>query len=331
MRRILHLSRNGWVRAALGAVLLVAPAAHFTVKFYKKRKLAAVRLDLDTLLKVETGDLVKKFQETGSVSPKGNVDIASLVSGRVVELFVHEGQTVTAGQKLAVVQPGKTSAEKFQPSVITAPVGGALLRCVKENGGENSVSPFVLREDFATGRFEDARNFTCLMTIVDMKKLVIKLRINEIDILKLKEGMPVQVTVDALEGVEFPGTVSMLSRQAEESRGYSSGKVFQAEVTLSKVDERLRIGMTARVSAVMEKRVKVPRVSLGGLFEEDGRVTAFLYREGDRPKQVEVKTGFRIATEAEVLSGLKVGDKVFSEKPVDFEPLPKAAGAPAAH
>lgn len=325
MRRLLHLSRNGWLWAGLSLVLVGVPAAHFTAKFYKKRKLAAVRLDMDTLLKVETGDLVKKFQETGSVSPKDNVDIASLVSGRVTELFVREGQVVTAGQKLAVVQPGKTSAEKFLPSVLTAPAGGALLRCVKDNGGEVSVSPFVMKEDFATGRFEDAKNFTCLMTIVDMKKLVIKLRINEIDILKLKEGMPVQVTVDALEGVEFPGTVSMLSRQAEESRGYQSGKVFQAEVSLSKVDERLRIGMTARVSAVMEKREKVPRVSLAGLFEEDGRVTAFLYREGDKPKQVEVKTGFRIATEAEVLSGLKVGDKVFSEKPVDFEPLPKAA------
>ncbi|MBI3297931.1 MAG: HlyD family efflux transporter periplasmic adaptor subunit [Elusimicrobia bacterium] len=327
--RLLALARDRRVWATL-AVLALIPAAVFTNRFYQRRKLANVRLDLTTLMSVERGKLEKKFQETGAVTPKGNIDIASLVSGRVTELFVREGQTVKAGQPLAVVQPGRTGAEKFMPSTLNAPVGGVLLRCMRDNGGGGTnVTPFVLREDYLTGRFDSAKDFTCLMTIVDMKKLVIKLQINEVDILKLSEGMSVNVTVDSLPGVEFPGTVTMLSRQAEESRGYNSGKVFQAEVSLDKVDEKLRIGMTARVLAVMEKREKVLKVSLGAVFEEDGRTSAFVHREGDRPKQVEVKLGFKTATEAEVLEGLKEGDKVFPEKPVDFEALPKAA-APSA-
>lgn len=324
MRRLKSMLLNRWLWVGL-AILIAFPLVKFTSNFYKKRKLQSVRLDLSTLLKVERGDLEKKFQETGSVSPKNNVDIASMVSGRVTELYVHEGQLVQAGQKLAVIQPGKTGAEKYLPSTLTAPIAGALLRCMRENGGESSISPFVILEDYLTGRFESPKDFSCLMTIVDMKKLIIKLKINEVDVLKLREAMPVIVTVDSVPGVEFPGTVTMLSRQAEASRGYSSGKVFQAEVSLSRVDEKLRIGMTARVSAVMERREKVLRLSLGGIFEDGGRTVAYLHREADRPKQVSVKTGFKTATDAEILEGLKEGDQVFSEKPVDFEPLPKAA------
>jgi multidrug efflux pump subunit AcrA (membrane-fusion protein) len=276
---------------------------------------------MSTLTKVGRGTLENKFEEMGEIAPKKCVNVASQVSGRVVELFVHEGQTVKAGQPLAVVQPG-SRGEKFLPATLTAPVAGVLIRPVEEERYGSSVKKFVVLDDYVTGRQDNAQSPTLLMTIADMNALIVKLKVNEVDVLKFKEGMPVTVMVDSLPEEKFEGAVTMISRQAEEQeRGPSSGKVFRTEVTLKGKDERLRIGVTARVSTVIEKKENVLKMSLSGLFEEEGKTFSYLYVPSDKPREVRVKPGFRTPLEVEVLEGLKEGDQVFMERPVEFTPL----------
>ena len=321
--RGLLASKKMWISCLL--LLALAAGGVFTYRFYKKRQLERVQLDLSTLTKVERATLENKFQENGDIWPKKSLNIYSNVSGRVIELPVSDGQTVKAGQKLAVVQGGRTSAEKFLPSTVAAPIGGMLMRCPEESqgrGGGLGTKEFVKPDEYVTGRFDSQQSATCMMAIADLSSLIVKLSVNEVDILKFREHMPVTVTADALPEERFPGTVTVISRQAEEG-GRQSGKVFRTEISLDRRDERLRVGMTGRVSAVMEKKENVLKTSLAGLFEEGGRAVAYLYVPNDRPRQVEFKPGLRTPLEVEVLGGLKEGDQIFTEKPVDFIPLSK--------
>lgn len=321
--------KHRWVWITLAGIAVLAAAGVFTYRFYKKRQLERQQLDLSTLAKVEKGTLENKFQENGEIWPKRLLNIYSNVSGRVTALPVVDGQTVKAGAQLVVVQGGRTPAEKFLPSAVKASISGVLMRCPEEGGsrGNQGTKEFVKLDDYVTGRFDTQQSATCLMAIADLSSLIVKLSVNEVDILKFREKMPVTVSVDALPNDKFPGTVAVISRQAEEG-GRQSGKVFRTEITLDRRDERLRVGMTGRVSAVIEKKDNVLKMSLGGLFEEAGRSVAYLHVPGDKPREVELKTGLRTPLEAEVLSGLKEGDQVFTEKPVDFLPLPKAQNAP---
>ncbi len=302
------------------AVILVLVAATAGYKYYGGEK--EDKDDESTIALISRGDLEVRFTELGDLAAKNTVNVASKVGGRVIQLFVQEGDTVKKGQKLAVIQPGKTGAERFLPSTLTAPLGGILLRYVKNSNSNSANAKFAEVGDYVTGIFE-SQNPTYMMTVADMSKIIVKLKINEMDILKLREKLPVTVTVDALPDVEFPATVSMISPQAEYHQG--GGKVFRVEVTLDKLDGRLRTGMTARVDAMLEKRENVLKMPLTGLFQEKGVHLAYLKTGEKKSKQVLVEAGLRTEIDVEILKGLKEKDKVLTEKPVEFEALPPEA------
>jgi HlyD family secretion protein len=60
--------------------------------------------------KVEVGDVQVRVSEVGSVEPLVKVDVKSVLSGKVVELRVREGDKVTRGQVLARVEPDVNQA-----------------------------------------------------------------------------------------------------------------------------------------------------------------------------------------------------------------------------
>lgn len=306
-------------RKAAVAALVAAGLGLGGYKYFKKRAPAEGGED-SAAATVARGSLEIRFTELGDIAAKNTVNVASKVSGRVLELHVQEGAAVKAGDTLAVIQPGKTGAERFLPSTLTAPIDGILLRYVKDENSSSANAKFVEVGEYVTGIFE-SQNPTYLMTVADMRKVIVKLKINEMDILKLREKMPVDVMVDAIADVKFPATVTMIAPQAErEARG---GKFFRVEVALDKNDPNLRTGMTARVDALLEKREDVLKAPLAALFEEKGQELVYLEVEDGKPRQIEVKTGMRTETDVEIVSGLKEGGKILTEKPVEFEPLPE--------
>jgi HlyD family secretion protein len=60
--------------------------------------------------KVDVADVQVRVTEVGSVEPQVKVDVKSVLSGRVVELLVREGDRVTRGQVLARVEPDVNQA-----------------------------------------------------------------------------------------------------------------------------------------------------------------------------------------------------------------------------
>ncbi|OIO11661.1 MAG: hypothetical protein AUJ52_01665 [Elusimicrobia bacterium CG1_02_63_36] len=309
--------KHRWKTATALALLVAAGGAWF---WHQKRKSAEAENAEDTRADVDRGSLEVTFEELGDIAAKNIVNVPSKVSGRVMKLYVEEGQTVKEGRELAIIQPGKTAADKYLPSTVVAPIGGLLLRYVKNPDGKTAPEPWPEVGDYVTGLF-DSTNPNYLMSVADMGELVVRLKINELDILKLKEGMPVTVSVDALPDEDFEAKVAVISPQAErENRG---GKVFRVEVAIAKADPRLRNGMTARVKAVLEKREGVLKIPLSGLYEEKGLNLVYLDREAQQPKQVFVKAGLRTETDVEILEGLTEGQKIHTEKPVLFEEIPK--------
>jgi len=301
-------------------VLVIALASGGFWKWKQGKKAEEDLLSDDTRAEVVRGDLEVTFEELGDIAAKDVVDVASKVSGRVIKLFVQEGDNVKEGEQLAVIQPGKTAAEKYLPSTLTAPISGLLLRYKKDPDSNSSPKEWPEVGDFVTGVFE-SQNPTYMMAVADMRQIVVRLKINEMDILKLKQDMPVTVELDAVPDETFPAKVTVISPQAEkEKRG---GKVFRVEVTLDRADPRLRTGMTARVKAVLEKRVEVLKMPLAALYEEKGLALVYFDREEEEPIQVFVKTGLRTETDVEILEGLKEDQKVHTEKPVKFQELTK--------
>lgn len=56
--------------------------------------------------KVEKGDVSVMLPEVGTLSPVTKVEVKSVLSGRIIEILVKEGDLVKVGQPLAVLEPG---------------------------------------------------------------------------------------------------------------------------------------------------------------------------------------------------------------------------------
>ena len=237
--------------AVAGALVLVV----ITILGFKWRASHRASESPEGFAHVEHGDIQVRFHESGEILPKRAVDIVSKASGRILEMWVEEGQRVKRGQKLCLIQPGKTEVEKYLPTKIFSPIDGVVMPPPKKDRfGE--ARGLARPGDYVTGLF-DSSDPPVLMTIADTSRLAVGLKISEMDILKLKEKMPVTVTVDALPGAPFTGRISLISPRAQQDE--KGLKMFRVEATLDKADPRLRLGMSASVSALLEERKDSPQ------------------------------------------------------------------------
>jgi HlyD family secretion protein len=83
------------------------------------------------------------------------------------------------------------------------------------------------------------------VTIADFSHWIVNTTdLTEIDVVKLKEGDPVVITLDALPGVKLKGSISSIGQTYSENQG---DVVYEVSVTLNETDPAMRWGMTAEV------------------------------------------------------------------------------------
>ena len=84
------------------------------------------------------------------------------------------------------------------------------------------------------------------VTVADFSNWVVNTTdLTEIDVVKLKEGDPVVVTLDALPGVELNGTISSIGQTYSENQG---DIVYEVTILLTDIHPDMRWGMTAAVN-----------------------------------------------------------------------------------
>ncbi|MFA6319045.1 MAG: HlyD family efflux transporter periplasmic adaptor subunit [Elusimicrobiota bacterium] len=310
--RLKSWSIGRWIAVGV-ALIVLAGGGWYGWKKHRASKQPAP--DGDNVAAVEKGDIEVHFKDSGELTPKQWVDVAPKVSGRVIEMLVDEGRRVKKGDKLAVIQPGRTETEGYVPVAVTSPIDGVVMR-YQPKGSYQSDSTLAKLGDYVIGLTEST-NPTYLLTVADITKLVVKMKISEMDILKLKEGMTVTVEVDALPESKFPAKVTMVSPQADKDQ--NNLKNFKVEVSLQKTDPRLKPGMTARVDGLLDTRKGVLKIPLSTVFEEKGKEVAYLAPADKKAKPVkkDLKLGLRNETEVEVKDGVTEGQKLLTEKPAE--------------
>lgn len=96
-----------WVTIVVVVVVIIA-----TVAATKARSKDEVKPDGRTA-KAEFGDVQVKVTEVGTVQPEVKVDVKSPVSGKVIDLYVRDGDIVKKGQLLARVEPDLAQAQSL--------------------------------------------------------------------------------------------------------------------------------------------------------------------------------------------------------------------------
>ena len=83
-----------------------------------------------------------------------------------------------------------------------------------------------------------------MASVPELKWMKINTQINETDFLKIRLGQKVAVRLDAMPKVVFDGEVNYMGRLCYLKDNKSKQKIFDVEIKILKVDERLKPGMT---------------------------------------------------------------------------------------
>jgi RND family efflux transporter MFP subunit len=158
--------------------------------------------------------------------------------------------------------------------------------------------------------------------LVDLTELHVDVMVDEIDIGRVAGGQLVVITLDALPGETLDGEVDEIAQTAQLDSGVVTYKV---SVRLAPAEAPLRVGMTANVDIVAERRDNVLLVPNRFIRIERTTGQAFVDRAaGEGIQPVEIQIGLRDEMSSEVLAGLQEGDVVVLVKESSRDQLRRA-------
>jgi len=210
-----------------------------------------------------------------------------------------------ADQQRELTRKGRISGAGLQmESIIRAPAAGTILTRAVNPG-----DPVVPLTSYQPG--------TEMATIADMTDLIFKGTVDEIDVGKLKVGLPARIKVGALPTDVVTGRVSRIAPQAQQKEGAT---LFDVEIELDPGTHIvLRAGYSANADVIIREKKDVLTIPERVITFEDGGKKAFVeLPTGDpkaEPKKTEIKIGISDGMNAEVVSGLAKGAKVIERPP----------------
>ena len=281
-------------------------------------------LPLVSIEKVMEEDVPQIASYTATVEPFKTNNISASSSNRIKSILVDVGSRVHAGQTLVVLDAVNIDQQEirianmkreYDRAVELLNIGGGTQQQVDQlkteydaavralaNMKENTtlispVSGVVTVRNYDNG---DMTGQLPILTIEQQQPVKVMVNISEQDYAKVRQGMPVKVTLDVYGDEEFAGKVYLVHPTID-----SSTRTFVVEVTLPNADNRIHTGMFARVefNYGTQRHVVVPDravVKQSG----SGNKYVYVYKDG-RVSYNQVQLGQRLGTRYELLSGVE--------------------------
>ncbi|HEX7845275.1 MAG TPA: efflux RND transporter periplasmic adaptor subunit [Chitinophagaceae bacterium] len=284
------------------------------------------------------------FTINGMTAPDREVNIASEVQGKLIGLYIKNGDVVRAGQVIAVLD---ASVYSVQLTTIEASIAKAKLdlnRYTKliDMGGATPMQAesaqlqinslvaekkqvleqmdhMQIRAPFS-GKVENVKvelgSFvsygTVLGQLIDNSSLKINIYLSEQEAFKVKKGQQVSINSVVLTQPKN-GKISMLSDKAD-----ASGK-FLAEISFSNKDkEVLKAGILADVHFSMDETKTGLSIPVSALLAGAKDAKVYVVK-GNKVEQRSIKAGIVTDTKVEVLEGLQAGEQVVTTGQMNLE------------
>jgi len=186
--------------------------------------------------------------------------------------------------------------------------GQATTNTIVRSTAEGMVLDVPVEVGFSVIESNTFNDGTTIASVADMGDMIFEGKIDETEVGKIKEGMPLILTVGAIDDASFDAVLEHISPKGVEENGAIQFEI-KANVEL-KQDQFIRAGYSANAKVVLDRTDSVLAIPESILqFEGDSS-----YVEVEiAPQQFEkryIKTGLSDGINVEVKSGLSMEDKI---------------------
>jgi len=216
-----------------------------------------------------------------------------LFDNTTAEFQIAENDLVKAQKKLQQVDDQLHFARVVAPSsgtVLTVPVveGQVIIAAASVNSG------------------------TTLMTIADLRKLLVQTHINQVDVARLELSQAVKLRAESLKDLEMEASISFIAPVATVTNNV---KGFDVQALIEKPNPRLRPGMTVNMTVPIAKADDALSVPISAVFKGEGNTKIVYVRKGETTEKRLVKVGITNIEHAQILEGVSEGEQILLVEP----------------
>ncbi|MGD9548525.1 MAG: efflux RND transporter periplasmic adaptor subunit [Candidatus Krumholzibacteriia bacterium] len=298
------------------------------------------------VVEVQPRDLARTVAVTGPIEPIRTVAVNAQASGTVLEVLVEEGDRVGTGRLMARLDSRETEAQLARARAVLANAEAAFRRAEELLANELATAEEVdaARSSFAIARadvqlWETRLAFTritapvsgvvtakrvekgstvsangAMFTIADDSLLVVRVRVSELDVVRLEPGQGADVLMDAYPGRRFTGHIRRVFPSAD-----AASRLVPVEVVLDALPDGVQAkpGFLARVEFALESRKDVLAVPAAAIGVSEG--SPFVYvAAGDTLSRRTVQTGLTTEGWIEIIRGIVPGEEVVTSGHVNL-------------
>src|SRR5438132_486245 len=318
--------------------------SHMIAQFFANNKPPPAAV---TVAEAKSEVIPNLLTAVGELAAVHQVNVTSDVSGRITDIMFTAGAAVKAGSPLLQLFDGPDQGDlanfKAQATVPQQSLDRAKQLASRQFGPQATVdsaqaaydqalagiaktealiSQKLVRAPFSgdlgvrkveVGQYLTAG--TAIVSLTDLSELWANFTVTEKDSAQLKVGQTVRVKVDAYPGRSFEGKITTIEPQIS-----TDTRNIHVQARLGNPERILKPGMFATTTVVLPDKpavVTVPETAVDYTLYGDSVYLIAEKKEDDGKTSLSVartfvRTGDRINGRAEILSGLKPGDRVDS-------------------
>jgi RND family efflux transporter MFP subunit len=328
-------------RARLAGVALAALAA--LAACTSNAKEATVEPTAVRAATATSGPAAPTISTDGIVASKDEMRLSFKVGGVIKAIYVEEGQSVRAGQKLAAIELTEIDAqvtqaraleqkaerdlargerlyadevislEQLQDLRTQAALQKAQLKSAEFNRGYSVITaPYdgVVLRKLSQEREQIPAGQPVLVVSGQKRGYVVRVGLSDREVVQLQLGDPSRIQMDAYPGRSIEGSVSEIAHAADPRSG-----LFPVEIRVDSPQLALASGLVAKVQVYPStaRASTLTYVPVSAIVEGDRDHASVYVVDGDRAKRREVHVAFIEPSGVALSEGLRPGEKVVTE------------------
>ncbi|QWX84083.1 efflux RND transporter periplasmic adaptor subunit [Cellulophaga sp. HaHaR_3_176] len=247
--------------------------------------------------KINLDDQMRNLERQKTLFDKGVISKVDLERAQVTYDQARQGYNASH-KNYDIVKTGTTRGlGSAANTLIKATVSGMVLEVPVEVGNQ-----VIESNNFNEG--------TTIAAIADVDKMIFEGKVDESEVGKIKENLPLEITVGAIENKVFPAVLDYIAPKGKAENGAIQ---FEIKGTLKKQDSVfIRAGLSANASIILAKVDSVISIKEALVqFDKETKKPFVELKTGDQSfERKDIELGISDGINVEIKSGLNLLDKI---------------------